>query len=527
MASSGFDMFDACATDTTLTLFWDKPESADANAAYTVLLDGVPAARVTHTFAVLTGLVPGRGYHVELRACLSEGAKSCRLAFRHCHTEAVKRDIDVTQAPYCAVGDGATLNTAAIQQALDDCDKDSRVVIPSGVFLTGALRMHSDSELHVRAGGVVQGSADPRDYEPRVWSRFEGVERECYASLINIGYLDHSAGYTTSNVRISGEGSVIGGGAALMRACIDAERQRMLAELDERGRAELNAYIATCENGDTVFARCRGRLVNISNAENVELSGVTFADGPSWNIHPIYSRRIITHGCSIRSRSVWNGDGWDPDSSEDCTLFDTLFDTGDDMVAIKSGKNPEGNAIGRPARRVRVFSCKSLGGHGIALGSEMSGGIAEVRIWDTSIATSRCGVNIKGTPKRGGYVRNVTVLDSNVAAVTIHSVGYNDDGKPGPDQPVFEHYRFERLRILGRYWGETSDRRYPSTAVLVKGFDKPGHEIRDIVFKDCTLGGVENGSGRIELCDCADVRFEGLVAGANPVADVDRPFVTS
>ena len=124
-------------------------------------------------------------------------------------------------------------------------------------------------------------------------------------------------------------------------------------------------------------------------------------------------------------------------------------------------------------------------------------------------------------------MRNVTVLDSNVAAVTIHSVGYNDDGKPGPDQPVFEHYRFERLRILGRYWGETSDRRYPSTAVLVKGFDKPGHEIRDIVFKDCTLGGVENGSGRIELCDCADVRFEGLVAGANPVADVDRPFVTS
>lgn len=521
---AGFDLFDACVTDATATLFWDKPNEAVPGVMYTVAVDGVARVNTDRTHASLDGLEPERTYHCALTMRTSPDAEPTPLGELDVTCEATKRDIDVTLPPYNAVGDGATMNTAAIQQALDDCDATSRVVIPAGVFLTGALFLHSDSELHVAAGGTLQGSTDPRDYEPWIWSRMEGTERECYASLINIGTLDRNAGYTTHNVRLSGEGSVIGGGATLMRASIEAERERVLNSLDEEQLAELNAYIATCENGDTVFARCRGFLINISSAENVELTGLTFADGPCWNIHPIYSRRVITHGCQIRSTSVWNGDGWDPDSSEDCVLFDTRFDTGDDMVAIKSGKNPEGNEINRPTRRVRVFDCVSSHGHGIALGSEMSGGIEDVRIWDVDIAKSRYGIHIKGTPKRGGYVRNVSVRDCRIAAITIHSVGYNDDGVAGPDQPFFEDYRFERCHVLGRFWGENEASVRPTTAVLVKGFDKPGHEARNIVLRDCKLGGVEHGSGTIELCDCADVRFEGVSAATNPVTDVDRPF---
>ncbi|OZG67487.1 glycosyl hydrolase family 28 protein [Bifidobacterium eulemuris] len=515
----GFDMFDACATATTLTLFWDKPERADRGTAYTLFVDGMPAARTTRTFATIEGLAPDRRYHVELRACFPEGASAIRLAEGSFRTETVKRDIDVSRPPYNAVGDGVTMNTRAIQQALDDCDASSRVVIPAGVFLTGALTMHSESELHVKAGGVVQGSVDPSDYEPRVWSRFEGVERECYASLVNIGVLDHTAGPTTHDVRLSGEGAIRGGGARLMRATIDRERVRMGGELD--GMAD---YIAACENEDTVPARARGRLISICNAERVELAGLAFEDGPGWNIHCVYSRHVVTHGAMIRSCGVWNGDGWDPDSSEDCVLFDTTFDTGDDMVAIKSGKNPEGNRINRPTRRVRIFSCSALGGHGIAIGSEISGGVEDVRIWDVDLARSRYGIHIKATAKRGGYVRDVSVRDSTVAAVTIHSVSYNDDGESGPDQPYFERFRFERLHALGRYWGETADDVYPSTAVLVKGFDKPGHEARDIVFKDVTLGGVDGGCGRVELCDCAGVVFDRVDAASNPVTDPSRPF---
>lgn len=426
-----------------------------------------------------------------------------------------KRDIVVTVAPYHAAGDGVTLNTAAIQQALDDCDAASRVVIPAGTFLTGALRMHSGSELHVAAGATLQGSADPADYEPRVWSRFEGVERLCYASLITIGTLDHAAGFTTRDVRISGPGTIRGGGAALARAETEAERARIADQL-----AAMADYIATCENEDTVPARARGRLVTIANAEHVRLCGPSFVDGPSWNLHLIYSRDVVTHGCAIASRGVWNGDGWDPDSSENCVLFDTRFDTGDDIVAIKSGKNPEGNTIGRPTRHVRIFDCSSTGGHGIAIGSEMSGGVEDVRIWDCDLSRSLYGVHIKGTPKRGGYVREVDVRDCTVAAITVHAVTYNDDGEAGPGQPVFERFRFERVHALGRQWrGDDAGRAVP--AVLLVGFDEPGHEVRDVTLRDVTLGGVDGGSGTMELSHVAGLTMERVAAGANPTTKVD------
>ncbi|NMM93082.1 glycosyl hydrolase family 28 protein [Bifidobacterium oedipodis] len=519
--SESINMFDACVTDTTLTVYWDRPEHLGADTEYTVMVDGADAAHVRHTFATITGLLPEHEYRVTVCVRENTSGETRIVGERRFVTECTKRDIDVSLPPYNAVGDGHTMNTAAIQQALDDCDATSRVVIPAGVFLTGALRMHSDSELHVLAGGVLQGSARPQDYEPRIWSRFEGTECECYASLINIGYLDHESAPTTRNVRLSGDGEIRGGGVALMRATIERERKLMADRLET-----MADYIATCENSDTIPGRVRGRLVNISNAENVELSGLTFSQGPSWNIHAIYSRRIITHGATIRSRGVWNGDGWDPDSSEDCVLFDTLFDTGDDMVAIKSGKNPEGNAINRPTRHVRIFSCTATGGHGIAIGSEMSGGVEDVRVWDTDISRSRYGIHIKGTPKRGGYVRDVRVMDCAVSAITIHAVGYNDDGIAGPDQPYFEDFRFERLRVMGWRWGENGDV-CPSVAIMVKGFDKPGHEAHNITIKDCRLGGVEHGSARIELCDCADVRFEGLCAGSSPVTDVDHSFTSA
>ena len=106
----------------------------------------------------------------------------------------------------------------------------------------------------------------------------------------------------------------------------------------------------------------------------------------------IYCDDIVTDHCTLRSGGIWNGDGWDPDSSTNCTLFATEFETEDDSVAIKSGKNPEGNAINRPTKHICVFDCHSNGGHGICIGSEMSGGVADVQIWDCDIAASSNGM---------------------------------------------------------------------------------------------------------------------------------------
>lgn len=220
----------------------------------------------------------------------------------------------------------------------------------------------------------------------------------------------------------------------------------------------------------------------------------------------IYSRDIITDHCVFRSEGVWNGDGWDPDSCEDCTLFACQFSTGDDAVAIKAGKNPEGNTIARPTRHIRIFDCVSEFGHGFTIGSEMSGGVEDVRIWDCDLGHAMNGFEIKATPKRGGYVRDIHVLDCTAARVLMHTVGYNDDGIPASELPVFEQCSFERVRILGQSL-QPDGTMISCPAIELCGFDCPGHEIRSILFSDCVLGP----SGQaIQLQRCDTVSFQSL-----------------
>ncbi|MFR8338993.1 MAG: glycosyl hydrolase family 28 protein [Eisenbergiella massiliensis] len=188
-----------------------------------------------------------------------------------------------------------------------------------------------------------------------------------------------------------------------------------------------------------------------------------------------------------------------------CTFY-----TGDDSIAIKSGKNPEGNQIGRPSEHIRIFDCRCAFGHGITIGSEMSGGVDDVRIWDCDMSHSMCGIEIKGTKKRGGYVRNVHVEDCAAARILFHSVGYNDDGIGHPVPPVFENCSFERLRILGEYYGDGREW-IPCEAIELCGFDVPGHELKNIVFRDIRIGSErESRKQTLSLQCCENITFERL-----------------
>lgn len=188
--------------------------------------------------------------------------------------------------------------------------------------------------------------------------------------------------------------------------------------------------------------------------KNVSISGITLKNGASWNVHMIYSENILTYDCSFYSRNIWNGDGWDPDSCKNCTIFGCSFDTGDDAIAIKSGKNPEGNKINRPCEHIRIFDCRCLFGHGFAIGSEISGGIRDVKIWDCDLRNSANGIEIKGTKKRGGYVREIAASYCIVPRIRIHFVQYNDDGAAAPKPPVFENFKFTDIEITGECLNE-------------------------------------------------------------------------
>lgn len=480
-----------CATAQSVTLFWDKLECAAGTTYYQVLLNGRPAGESDRTHFTVTGLIPNTEYRVEVQ--------TGGTILGSCVVQTGPRLRRLNVRDFGASGDGETMDTAALQQAINVCRADQEVYLPAGTYRTGALRLHSDMALYLDKDAVLQGTDVPEDYLPRIHSRFEGTEMECYSSLLNLGDLNHSSDPNCHDVLIYGEGTIASGGQVLATRIIDSERERLCDYL-----AANAALVAACENEHTIPGRVRPRLINLSNCRNVRISGLTLKNGASWNMHMIYCDSIVTDHCTFVSEGVWNGDGWNPDSSTNCTLFASHFYTGDDAVAIKSGKNPEGNIVNRPSKHIRVFDCVSHAGHGICMGSEMSGGIEDVGIWDCDLANSSNGIEIKATKKRGGYVRNIWVRDCTAPRVRIHSVGYNDDGVPASQPPVFEDFRFERLHLIGRAldqgWFEV-------VPIELAGFNVPGHELRKVVFQDCVITG---GLPTVHMEYCKDITLKEM-----------------
>ena len=501
-------LFNVCDSK-KVTIFWDKPESFTKGDVYRVLLNGEEIGKCDKTHYPALGLEPETEYtfYVEFSG---EGKSPEKIGEVTVKTIHERERIDITKAPYNAVGDGKTLNTVAIQKAIDDCGEGMCVYIPAGDFMTGSLRLHSNMELYIEKDAILHGTKNVEDYTPKIKSRYEGIEMMCYSSLLNMGEIDSKGGYNVHNVRISGEGTLCGGGYDLAVNVVEVEKVLLKDYMESLGDK-----IKECENDITIPGRARPRLINMSNAQDVVISGITIQNGACWNVHMIYSDNIITHGCTFRSEEVWNGDGWDPDSSTNCSIFNCKFYTGDDAVAIKSGKNPEGNIINRPTEHVRVFDCISYYGHGVTIGSEMSGGVSDVKIWDCDMGNTKYGIEIKGTKKRGSFVKDVHVRDCKVSRILFHSVGYNDDGIGAECPPLFADCSFENLHILGEYLS-MEDEVVPCDAFELIGFDEKGYEIQNVVFKDILMQReVNDGVQSLSLQHCKNITLQNVEVREN------------
>ena len=168
-------------------------------------------------------------------------------------------------------------------------------------------------------------------------------------------------------------------------------------------------------------------------------------------------------------------------------MFDVDFDTGDDCVAVKSGKNPEGNVINRPCEHICVFDCRSKGGNGIAIGSEMSGGIDDVKIWDCDIQTSFAGFNIKTTPSRGGYIKNVGIYRSKTSKILFRNfMSLNDDGESAHTVPRLENFAFEDITITGVETYTDNQRIDKANAVDAIGYKESG-KLKGLKLKNICL----------------------------------------
>lgn len=458
-------------TDNSATVLWDKQPGT--KVVYEITLNGKVLAATSKTNYTVDQLAPGTQYVVQLAVKQADGKTTKdgnTLTFKTSAKSKVYNVLD-----YGAKNDTAIINTKAIQAAIKACAAGGTVLIPKGTFVSGALFLKSNMTLRIE--GILKGSKAPDDYLPMILNRFEGWELTTYASLLNAGTLDRN-GYTVSNLRITGGGTISGGGRRL-------------------GDAMTKAH----------GLRSRGRLICLLSCQDVSISHLTVTEPPCWTIHYIYSHNISCHDLAIITKGIHNGDGIDPDSSLDSYIFNCTFDTGDDCIAIKSGKNPEGFTIGKPTRNVRITDCDFLRGHGISIGSEMSGGVSDVLVQDCKAGALLHGMQIKGTKDRGGYVRNVTVTDCQLRQITIFSaVNYNNDGAPAPETPTFENFVFRNIDL--------SEASAAEAAININGFKDPAHRLRNVTFSNILMPE----HAKVVINDAERVKFTEVksAAGAKP-----------
>jgi len=373
------------------------------------------------------------------------------LAFCFAATCCAATTRDVTQSG--AVGDGSTDNTSAIQSVIDACQAGDTVVIPEGTFVSGALFLKSNMTLEI--DGTLKGSTNLSDY-PLIPCRYEGWELNCYASLLTLGKRDQTGPYNITNVIIDGSGVIDASGLEL-------------------GPAEKK------KSGN----RARGRAICMMNAQNITVRGLTVSYGPAWTVHPIYSDNLLFDHLRLISKNdttrIANGDGIDPDSCTNVRITNCYFHTGDDSIAIKSGKNLEGYTIAKPSQHIIVDHCtvdNSMGG--IVIGSEMSGGVSDVQVSDCSIShTSWEGLDIKSSPGRGGTVQNVSFSNVTMEKVRVAiriTTAYttNNDGQAAPVPPTLKGVKCENITCTGA-----------AKAIEVAGL--PNSPITDVQFNNCNL----------------------------------------
>lgn len=452
----------------SVSLVWDKPnEYKDIVKYYIFLKDKLIDSAANCSYRV-QDLTPQTKYELYVKAVDNRGQVSAATKSIIITTKPQGKLLNILD--FGAKGDNKTLNTRFIQNAIDECPENGTVLIPEGTFLSGAIFLKSNMTLKIAKGGVLQGSSSLSDYLPMIHNRFEGWEMKTYASLVNAGVMNHNGGYAVENLAITGEGTIRGAGGPFGAAMTKA-------------------------NG----IRSRGRLILLMNCKNVELQGLHIENSPCWTIHYLYCQGISLHDLDIVSTAA-NGDGIDPDSSMDSYIFNCTFSTGDDCIAIKSGKNPEGYAIGKPTQNVRITDCNFIKGHGISIGSEMSGGVSDVLVRDCKAGPLLHGFQIKATPKRGGYVKNVQVLDCQLQKITVYStVNYNDDGKAAPVVPVFENYLFKNIDL------RTAPVNRP--VIDINGFSQSGHALKNVRFEDIRLPD----HAKIAVKNAAHIKFRNII----------------
>jgi unsaturated rhamnogalacturonyl hydrolase len=393
-----------------------------------------------------------------------------------------------------AVPDGKTDCTAAIRRAIAAVHKagGGRVVVPPGVFLTGAVHLQDNVDLHVEEGATLKFTTEPKAYLPVVFTRFEGMECYNYSPLIYA--------FRQTNIAVTGGGVLDGqasddnwwqwkGGRSAAMATQTAARNRLIKMVEQNAPVEERRF------GEGSFLR--PSFVEPNRCANVLIEGVRIRGSPMWELHPLICTNLIVRGVDINSHGP-NNDGCDPESCRNVLIENCVFETGDDCIAIKSGRNNDGRRVGLPSENIIVRGCTMKDGHGgVVIGSEISGGCRNVFAEECNMDSPNLErvLRLKSNAVRGGvieniFMRNVTVGQVRDAVLQIDFV--YEEGPNGPFKPVARNVLMENVKVS-----------HTPRVLNVVGF--PAAEISNIRLSNCVFKDVK----RPDVVKEADVKLIG------------------
>ena len=341
------------------------------------------------------------------------------------------------------VGDGVTLNGDAFAKAIGHLsDKGGgHLNVPRGFWLTGPITLKSNIDLHLEAGAVVIFSSDS-DLYPVIDTNFEGTDiRRCTSPINARG---------ARNVSITGEGIFEGQGEFWRGISPNAIAPRVFSRIKEmipegvidekkgtwypsEGFREAKTNSGSLNIPDKPFDEeyvkrfLRPVLLSFIECENVLLEGCTFQNSPCWHLHPLWCKNVIVKDVTVRCPEYsWNGDGIDIDGCENVILSGAKFDVGDDGVCIKSGKDADGRRHAKPCHNVIIDNCTVFHAHGgFTVGSEMSGGVYNIKVSNCTYLGTDTGLRFKSTRGRGGEVRDIWMENIQMKDIITNSVIFN------------------------------------------------------------------------------------------------------
>ena len=356
-----------------------------------------------------------------------------------------------------AVADSTTVNTKAIQTAIDKCAASGGgvVVIPKGTFMSGAIFLKQGVNLLVEKDGVLKGTTNIDDY-PMIQTRWEGTEEPWTSAFVN------AEGVT--DLEITGEGTIDGSGEEWLKN-----------NPYRRGEPRPATAPATPRRG-------RPRLIGIQNSKRVRVANLNLHNQAVWCLFILYSEDVLADNLRITAEhNIPSSDGIDIDSSKKVRVNNVYIDVNDDCISIKSGKDADGLRVNRPAEDILIENSHFAYGHGgVAMGSETSGGIRNVEVRNcVSDSGNWAPIRFKTQPSRSGVVENITYRDMKLHE-TRQAFEFNLEWRmvppiapPAKVLPVVKNVKI--INVSGDV---------DSVGVIHGLADSP---IRDIYFENCNI----------------------------------------